>query len=113
MRRPVMIRTPMALLTAALLCVPMTAASADTGSALPRHLVAYYDFDHPVPGDPAMERDLGRSGTRIDLVNGGAAMRVRDRAHPGSRNAIQTRQVNPAVLGNDDWKAGTYATGGV
>jgi hypothetical protein len=78
-----------------------------------RNLVAFYDFEHPVRGNPAQERDLGRSGTDIDLVNGGAAMRVEDPAHPGSRRSMQTQQVNPAVAGNDDWKAGVYAAGGV
>ena len=40
----------------------------------------------PCTGNPAQERDLGRSGTRDRPVNGGAAMRVRDGAHPGSRH---------------------------
>ena len=77
------------------------------------NLVAFYDFDHPVPGNPARERDRGRSGTAIDLVNGGAAMRVLDGAYRGSRHALRTRQVNPTVTGNDDWKAGTYSATGV
>ncbi|GIG88649.1 LamG domain-containing protein [Plantactinospora endophytica] len=80
---------------------------------LRRHLVAHYDFDHPLWSDPARERDLGRSGTTLDLVNGGAAMRVPDRAHRGSGRAVQTRQVDPAVAGNDDWKAGVYAPTGL
>ncbi|MGX7672262.1 LamG-like jellyroll fold domain-containing protein [Plantactinospora sp. DSM 117369] len=79
-----------------------------------RHrLVAHYDFDHPLRGDPARERDLGRSGTTLDLVNGGAAMRVPDRAHRGSGRAVQTGQVDPGVAGNDDWKAGVYAPTGL
>lgn len=118
---------------AVLLCAPLTAAvspaqagASRTGQAgtvvhrdaavlpsLRRSLVAYYDFEHPAAGDPAVERDQGRSGTDIDLVNGGAAMRVRDAAYPGGGHAIQTRQVNPASAGDDDWKAGVYATGGV
>lgn len=74
-----------------------------------RHdLIAYYDFDHPA-ADPAQERDLGRSGTDITLVNGGAAMRVPD----AFGNALQTQQVEPEVLGNDDWKAGVYSPTGV
>lgn len=74
-----------------------------------RHnLVAYYDFDHPA-ADPAQELDQGRSGTDITLVNGGAAMRVPDE----SGYALQTQQVNPAVAGNDDWKAGVYSATGV
>ncbi|WP_328534173.1 LamG domain-containing protein [Micromonospora zamorensis] len=87
--------------------------SHDVHPALRAHLVAAYDFDHPVPGDPALERDQGRSGTEIELINGGAAMRVPDRAYRGSRNAVQTRQVDPAVAGNDDWKAGTWSASGV
>jgi hypothetical protein len=73
------------------------------------NLVAYYDFEHPVRGNPALERDLGRSGTDLALVNGGAAMRVRDRGG----HAVRTRQVSPDALGNDDWKAGVYAATGV
>jgi len=80
---------------------------------LRRNLVAAYDFDHPVRGNPAQERDLGRSGTPLDLVNGGAAMRVRDGAHRGSRFSLQTRQNNPTVAGNDDWKAGVWSETGV
>lgn len=76
-------------------------------------MVALYDFDHPVPGDTALEKDLGRSGTEIELINGGAAQRVPDAAYPGARRALQTKQVDPAVTGNDDWKAGIYAQPGV
>jgi hypothetical protein len=81
--------------------------------SLRRHLIASYDFEHPVRGRPGQEADQGRSGTPIDLVNGGAAMRVRDGAHPRSRFALQTRQLDPAAAGNDDWKAGVYAAAGV
>lgn len=77
----------------------------DVLPTLRHHLVAYYDFDHPVAADPAQEQDLGRSGTPITLVNGGAAMRVPD----GSGYALQTQQINPTVAGNDDWKAGVYS----
>ncbi|MFG1706847.1 PQQ-dependent sugar dehydrogenase [Nonomuraea sp. M3C6] len=76
-------------------------------------LVAAYDFEHPLPGDPAQERDQGLSGTNITLVNGGAGMRVADRAYRGSTYALQTRQVDPGTAGNDDWKAGTYGQEGV
>ncbi len=92
------------------------AAGRDAPDVLPAvlpDLVAYYDFAHPVPGDPARERDRGRSGTDIDLVNGGAAMRVPDRAYPGAGTALQTAQVSPGTAGNDDWKAGVHAPGGV
>lgn len=73
------------------------------------NLVAYYDFEHPVPGNPALERDLGRSGTDLALVNGNERMRVRDRGG----HVLRTRQVEPTLAGNDDWKAGVYAPGGV
>jgi hypothetical protein len=121
-----------AALVAALVCSPLTAipaaaqarvAPASVGSlgrsdsnvlpSLRRNLVAYYDFEHPVAGDPAAERDQGFSGTNIDLVNGGASMRVRDGAFPGSRYSVQTKQVNPTATGNDDWKAGLYSQTGV
>jgi hypothetical protein len=81
--------------------------------SLRQNLVAYYDFEHPVPGSPAQERDRGFSGTNINLVNGGASMRVRDGAYPGSTYSIQTKQVNPTIAGNDDWKAGVYSETGV
>ncbi|GII22676.1 LamG-like jellyroll fold domain-containing protein [Planosporangium mesophilum] len=111
--------------TAALLVAGLAAGAAPTPAqadrdgrqdvhpALRSHLVAFYDFDHPVEGDVALERDQGRSGTEIELVNGGAAQRVPDRAYKGSGNALQTRQVNPDVTGNDDWKAGTWSASGV
>ena len=101
---------------ALLLAATPAAAQADDPDVLPSlgsNLVAHYDFEHPVQGNLAQERDRGRSGTTIDLVNGGAAMRVRDGAHRKSRFSIQTQQVNPAVAGNDDWKAGTYSAAGV
>jgi hypothetical protein len=124
-------------LVAALACAPLTAvpsaaeAGVDTGAvsagragspgwsgskvlpSLRRNLVAYYDFEHPVKGDPATERDLGLSGTNISLINGGASMRVRDGAFPGSSYSIRTKQVNPTTAGNDDWKAGVYSATGV
>jgi hypothetical protein len=106
-------RLTTAVVLAALLGAPATArADTRTPEVLPGlrpDLVAYYDFEHPVRGDAARERDRGFSGTTIDLLNGGAAMRVRDRGG----HAIQTRQVNPDVQGNDDWKAGTYSPTGV
>ena len=78
-----------------------------------RSLVAHYDFEHPVSGNPAQEQDRGFSGTVIDLINGGAAMRVQDGAHRRSATSMQAQQVNPTVLGNDDWKAGIYSPTGV
>lgn len=78
-------------------------------SSLRQHLVCAYDFEHPAPDDPSVELDQGVSGTSLRLVNGGAAMRVADGAHPGSRRSLQTRQVSPDRAGDDDWKAGCYA----
>ena len=109
--------TPAVLLCAAFaVTAAQTPAVATTSAVLPhlaRDLVAHYDFEHPVRGDAARERDLGFSGTDLDLVNGGAAMRVRDGGHPGSRFSLQTRQVGPATAGNDDWKAGVFSATGV
>lgn len=76
-------------------------------------LVCYYDFDHPLAADVSKEEDLGLSGTLLHLVNGGASMRVDDPAYPGAGRALQTRQVNPAANGNDDWKAGVFDADGV
>jgi hypothetical protein len=108
------------LLGATLAAVPAQALGGDGGGlgpdvfpSLKHGLVAYYDFDHPVPGAPGKERDRGLSGTDIDLVNGGAAMRVPDRAHRRSGNAAQFGQVDPAADGNDDWKAGVFSATGV
>lgn len=84
----------------------------DVHPSLRSDLIAFYDFDHPMPDDPALERDQGRSSTEIELINGGAAQRVVDSAYPGSRRALQTRQVSD-VLSNDDWKAGVYSPTGV
>jgi hypothetical protein len=78
------------------------------------NLVAHYDFEHPVPGDPALEADLGFSGTDLWLVNGGPDMRVQDGAYPASTYSLQTRQVNPVFPpSNEDWKAGVYDADGV
>jgi glucose/arabinose dehydrogenase len=85
----------------------------DVAPSLKRNVVAYYDFEHPVRGNPALEQDQGRSGTDLTLVNGGAAMRVKDGAYPYSRGSLQVQQVNPTTAGNDDWKAGTYSPTGV
>jgi hypothetical protein len=102
---------------AAVFCAgPAAPAQATFGTVLPtlsRNLVSYYDFEHPVPGDRALEQDRGRSGTRLSLINGGADMRVRDGAFPRSRTSVQLKQVNPATAGNDDWKAGLYRESGV
>ena len=71
-------------------------------------LVAYYDFEHPVRSDRSLEQDRAAPSTDLDLVNGGADMRVRDGAFP-ARNSLQLKQVSPTVAGNDDWKAGLYS----
>jgi hypothetical protein len=84
----------------------------DVHPSLRDDLVAFYDFDHPVPGDPALERDQGRSGTEIELINGGAAQRVADRAYPGGRRALRTGPQG-AANGTDDWKAGIWSASGV
>jgi hypothetical protein len=102
---------------AVVFCLGLAApAQATFGTVLPtlsRNLVSYYDFEHPVRGDKALEQDRGRSGTPLALVNGGGDMRVRDGAFRRSRTSLQLKQVNPAVAGNDDWKAGLYRESGV
>ncbi|MFS8478623.1 MAG: LamG-like jellyroll fold domain-containing protein [Micromonosporaceae bacterium] len=110
--------TPLvAVLLAGLLAPPAQAAPRleprDVHPSLKRSLVVYYDFEHPLAGDPSQEADQGRSGTHLQLVNGGAAMRVADGAYPASGMSLQTGQVNPTVAGNDDWKAGVYSATGV
>ncbi|MFD3921843.1 LamG-like jellyroll fold domain-containing protein [Streptomyces sp. NPDC058595] len=90
------------------------AGPADRAAGGPAHAprpVAAYDFEHPVPGDPARERDRGRSGTTLELVNGGAQSRVKDDERPG--RVLRTRQVSPQTAGTDDWKAGVYGPQGV
>ncbi|MFE7133802.1 hypothetical protein ACFVIM_23405 [Streptomyces sp. NPDC057638] len=99
-----------ALAVGGTLAALLPAGPAASTASVPVRPVAHYDFGHPVPGDPARERDRGTSGTAIELVNGGAAMRVRDERR-GS--VLQTRQRSPEVRTNDDWKAGVYGPGGV
>ena len=90
-----------------------TTPPADIIPSLAPNLVAFYDFEHPAPGNAAVELDRGPSGTRINLINGGASMRVNDGAYPRSTRSIQLKQVRPTVTSNDDWKAGVYSTSGV
>ncbi|MFD5892706.1 MULTISPECIES: LamG-like jellyroll fold domain-containing protein [unclassified Streptomyces] len=110
-------RLALALASAATLLVTgfvPAGGPADRASVGPAHTprpVAAYDFEHPVPGDPARERDRGRSGTALELVNGGAQSRVRDDERPG--RVLRTRQVSPGTAGTDDWKAGVYGPQGV
>ena len=107
------------LAVAAVLAAGAAASPAQAGATGPRDIhpslrsdvVAFYDFDHPMPGDAALEADQGRSGTEIELVNGGAAMRVADRAYPGGRKVLQTRPI--AATTTDDWKAGSWSASGV
>ena len=81
--------------------------------SLATNLICRYDFDHPTPATGAKESDLGRSGTELNLINGGTAMRTNDGAYPGSLFALQTQQLSPATTSNDDWKAGIYNASGV
>ncbi|MFD9698624.1 hypothetical protein [Lentzea sp. NPDC059081] len=99
--------------TAAFLAGVAAPAQATSGvlPTLARNLVSYYDFEHPVRGDEALERDRGRSGTTLSLINGGAAMRVRDGG--SRRTSVQLKQVNSQTAGNDDWKAGVHSESGV
>jgi hypothetical protein len=101
----------------ALLAGPTSAGAAaphpDVVPSLQPNLVSFYDFEHPAAGNAAQELDQGSGGTPIDLVNGGAAMRVADGAYPGSATSIQTQQVDPVNNGNDDWKAGVFSSSGV
>jgi hypothetical protein len=101
------------LLTLTLVFVTVRADSGVVLPALANDLVCHYDFDHPVEGEDHLESNLGRSGTRLRLINGGADMRDDDPAYPGARRSLRTQQVNPAMQGNDDWKAGVYEPQGV
>ena len=102
------------LLLSMLLATPSAQASSEIVlPSLAADLICHYDFDHPVKGDAGKETDLGLSGTALDLVNGGADMRSDDPAYPNAGRSLQTRQVNPAVNGNDDWKAGVFDADGI
>jgi hypothetical protein len=82
--------------------------------SLAPNLINHWDFEHPVSGDPGLERDLGVSGTDLWLVNGGPDMRVQDGAYPASTFAMQTKQVNPVnPPSHEDWKAGVFDANGV
>ena len=109
---------------AALSCLSLTTASVNADPSTLSHrpdvfptlvpnLVSFYDFEHPVAGNRAQERDQGFSGTDLNLINGGAAMRVRDSAYPAARTSLQAQQISPTVPSPDDWKAGLYSTSGV
>ena len=77
------------------------------------NLVTHHNFDQASEADPTVESDQGLSGTDISLVNGGAEMRVADRAYPGAGEALQTQQMSPGASSNDDWKAGVHDAAGV
>lgn len=101
-----------------LLSALLFSAAAESGRdivlpALADNLVCYYDFDHAVDADDSKESDLGFSDTVLQLVNGGALMRSDDAAYPDAGQSLQTQQVSPLELSNDDWKAGTYDAAGV
>jgi hypothetical protein len=85
----------------------------DVFPTLVPNLIAHYDFEQPVTGKLFRERDRGASSTTIDLINGGADMRVKDGAHLKSTTSIQLGQINPTTFGEDDWKAGIYSPTGV
>jgi alpha-galactosidase-like CBM13-containing protein len=95
------------------LTVGTEAPSGDVIPSLAPNLVASYDFEHPAPGNAAVELDQGLSGTSVNLINGGAAMRVNDGAYPRSATSLQLQQVRPTVKSNDDWKAGRWSDTGV
>jgi hypothetical protein len=86
--------------------------SPDVQPSLLPNLVGFYDFEHPFASQHDMELDQGRAHGFVKLVNGGVSMRVPDGAYPGSSHSMQTRQINPAAAGNDDWKAGRYSATG-
>ncbi len=92
---------------------PLARCPEDVLPSIAPNLQAYYDFEHPARDNRAREVDQGRSGTDIALINGGEQMRVRGGAYRGSRWALSLGQKDPSHLGNDDWKAGVFAEGGV
>lgn len=88
-----------------------TSVNAFVFPGLAEHLVAYYDFDHPVESDTGFESDRGLSGTPIRLVNGETAQRLADDSpYVGAGLVLQTREVSGD---NNDWKAGIWEAGGI
>jgi hypothetical protein len=102
-----------AALAAGILCATPALRADGVLPTLASNLICHYDFEHPVTTNSAKETDLGLAHADLNLINGGAAMRVADSAFPGSPNALQTQQVSPTTTSNDDWKAGLYQTNGV
>lgn len=92
---------------------PIERCPDDVLPSIAPNLQAYYDFEHPAPGNRGREVDQGLSGADIDLINGGQQMRVRGGAYRGSRWALSLGQKDTSNLGNDDWKAGVFAESGV
>jgi Concanavalin A-like lectin/glucanases superfamily len=90
-----------------------TAGGVPPDPAWAANVVCRYDFEHPVGGAVGWERDLGAGGVAIQLINGGGAQRSGDGAFPASAGSLLTKQINPTMAGNDDWKAGVYSVGGV
>ncbi|WP_255375807.1 sorbosone dehydrogenase family protein [Saccharomonospora sp. CUA-673] len=84
------------------------AVPSEVSDAVADNLVAHWDFEHPFAVDGTKEQDQGSANTLLDLLNGGEDMRVADGAFPGSNNSVQSQQVNPDAVGNDDWKAGVW-----
>lgn len=96
--------------------VPEQASRGNVGGVLPslrQALVCHFDFDHPDGARADREIDQGPSGAFLNLVNGGAEMRMKDEAWRGSGHALQTMQTDPESDGNDDWKAGCFEPGGM
>jgi Concanavalin A-like lectin/glucanases superfamily len=85
----------------------------DVLPSLAPNLQAFFDFEHPALEDETRELDQGLSGTDIQLINGGAPMRVSDGAYEASRASLRVQQVDEANAGNDDWKAGIFDACGV
>lgn len=94
--------------------VGSTASANIVLSNLIANLVCYYDFEHPVATNSSKETGFGFSGTELDLVNGGAAMRTDDSAYPGSMKLMQTQQLSPPRPATTTGRRGSiYKTNGV
>src|SRR3954471_21361873 len=101
-------RTRLAALCASTLLAPAAHAAPLVLDELLPWLVNYYDWEHAVGGNPAQELDQGPSHTNLELINGGASMRVSDGAYGMSTGAARTMQIDPASNVNNDWKVGIY-----
>ncbi len=83
--------------------IPATLATLCLANSLNAALIDRYTFDNPVPGNAAMEADLGTDNTPINLFN--SATRVADPAYPGAGLALRTGPVADPPT-NNDLKAG-------